>query len=256
MDLRINGINVHFEIIGTGKPILLLHGVGLDHTIWKSMAEMYASQAQFILPDLRGQGRSELGDTNHTLEQMAEDIRKLLDHLQVESVTLGGHSMGGYVALAFAEKYPDRLAALAMITSNADADSVEKREQRQKDAVAILSVGSALLAEGLSKKLSDDPEIQKISYELIARTEPAGLANTQLAIAARPDRKDVLARLNSPILLVAGNKDRIVPLEAFDRMKKANSKATAVVLPGVGHMPMLETPRTLGALLVGLSGQR
>ena len=126
MKIKVNDISMHVEIVGEGKPIVLLHGVGLDHTIWLEMAQLYQDQARFVLLDLRGEGQSETGNANHTLEQMAEDVLGVLNQLGLDQVLLGGHSMGGYIALAFAEKHPERLAGLALIASNAGSDSEEE----------------------------------------------------------------------------------------------------------------------------------
>jgi pimeloyl-ACP methyl ester carboxylesterase len=252
MKIRTNNINMEVDQVGTGKPIVLLHGVGLDHTIWLKMAQLYQDQARFILLDLRGQGQTETGNADQTLEQMAEDVWGVLDQLGLEQVLLGGHSLGGYVALAFAEKYPERLAGLAMIASNAGSDTDEKKAQRYADADAILKQGSQVLASSLSPKLSADLEIQKLTRQMIAATDPQGLANTQIAIAKRPERLNVLANLTCPILVGAGKDDQINPPAAAQAMAKANSGTHLVFIPGAGHMPMLEAPRTLGALLVSL----
>lgn len=252
--MQINLPDLEMEVVmeGNGTSAVLLHGVGLDHTIWQPMVDLYASQMQFVLPDLRGQGKTQLNQADQTIEQMAEDILALIDNLALEKIVLGGHSMGGYVALAFAEKHPERLSGLVMIATNAGADPDAKKAQRYLDAEAIRQSGSKILAASLSPKLSGDPQIQSDMYELIANTSREGLANTQIAIARRPERFQVLASLTCPILVVAGAEDKIIPLEAAQAMAKANPKAKFVVIPGVGHMPMLEAPKTLGALLLTL----
>ncbi len=252
MKIKLSDITMEVEILGEGKPIVLLHGVGLDHTIWMKMAQFYQDQARFVLVDLRGEGQTETGNANHTLEQMAEDVYILLNQLGLERVYLGGHSMGGYIALAFAEKYPEHLAGLALIATNAGSDSEEKKKQRYADADAILKQGSAILADTLSPKLSNDAQIRELTRKMIAATDPKGLANTQIAIAKRPERLNVLERLTCPILIVAGKEDQIIPVAAVKAMAAANPEAHLVFIPGAGHMPMLEAPRTLGALLITL----
>ena len=252
MKIRVSDINLNVESLGEGKPIVLLHGVGLDHTIWLEMAQLYQDQARFVVLDLRGEGKSETGNADHTLEQMADDVLGVLNQLGLEQVLLGGHSMGGYIALAFAERHPERLAGLALIATNAGRDSEEKKAQRYADAEAILKHGSHVLANSMSPKLSFDPQIQEYTRKLIAATDPQGLANTQFAIAQRPERLNVLAALACPVLIAAGKEDQIIPAAAVQVMVKVNPEAHSVFIPGAGHMPMMEAPRTLGALLVAL----
>ena len=160
MKIRVSDIDLNVESLGEGKPIVLLHGVGLDHTIWLEMAQHYQDQARFVLLDLRGEGKSETGNANHTLEQMAEDVLSVLNQLGLDQVLLGGHSMGGYIALAFAEKHPERLAGLALIASNAGNDSEEKKRQRLTAAEAILQHGTYVLANSLSPTLCSAPPFQ------------------------------------------------------------------------------------------------
>ncbi|MFZ3069877.1 MAG: alpha/beta fold hydrolase [Anaerolineaceae bacterium] len=252
MQVNLPSLRMEVEVRGKGRPAVLLHGVGLDHTIWHPMMDLFESQIQFIAPDLRGQGRTELGQADQSIEQMAEDVAALLDLLGLEKVILGGHSMGGYVALAFAEKHADRLAGLAMIATNAGKDAAEKQVQRRQDAESIMKFGSARLADSLSPKLSKDAEIQSVTHQMISGTSAQGLANAQIAIANRPERLQVLQDLGCPLLVVAGAEDMIIPLVASRAMADVNANAKLVVIPDVGHMPMMEAPDTLGALLLAL----
>lgn len=250
MKTKVNDIDLYYEIQGDGEPIMLLHGLALDSSIWKEMVELYATQAQFILLDLRGHGQSETGEADGSMEQFADDVLGLIDELGFQKVTLAGHSMGGYIALAFAEKYPERLENLIMVTSNARADDDEKRKGRLADADKALDVGSAFLAEGMAPKLSKVLDNQRRSYEIIANTAPGGVANVLRAIAFRPNRLALLEELKFPVFAIAGEEDQLMQPEVAFEMAASAKSGRVVVLPGVGHMPMLEAPLALGALLV------
>ena len=106
MFAKLNHVHMYFEEQGQGKPVILLHGLALDGSIWSDVVNLFDDQAHFVVPDLRGHGRTETGNSNGSLEQFADDLLALADHLELEKFTLVGHSMGGYVSLKFAEKYP------------------------------------------------------------------------------------------------------------------------------------------------------
>lgn len=250
MKIQLKQIALEVETLGTGKPIVLLHGLGLTHGIWQNIAGLYKEQVQFILPDLRGHGGSELGAADGTIEQYADDILELMDELGLEKVLLGGHSMGGYVALALAEKHPERVAGLVMIATNAGEDSPDRKAQRLQEVENIRAVGTAEFADALSLRLSDRSFVQAVSRDIIAKTDPEGLINAIIAISRRPDRLHVLAGFSGPLLVAAGAEDLIVPQAAARLMAHSNPHAKFVIIPEVGHMPMLAAPRTLGALLV------
>lgn len=117
-----------YEEIGHGNPLICLHGYALDHTIWLEMVEELKSDARIILPDLRGHGKSPAPEGKYSMRVMAEDVLEIMDSLRLERANIAGHSMGGYIALALAEYYPDRLSGLALVASHAYADVPEKRK--------------------------------------------------------------------------------------------------------------------------------
>ena len=256
MNAPINGTDMHFEDAGSGVPLLLLHGLGLNCTIWNPLVSLFAGQARFITPDLRGHGQTALGSGDGTLEQFADDLAALCDFLKLYRVVLAGHSMGGYIALAFLERHPQRLSGLAMVATNARADSDEKRRERLDEATQVLAQGSQVTAKSLGPKLSPDAQANVRYAAMIAECPPEGLANVQRAIALRPARLGLLSELAVPLLVIRGEKDAIAPAEAAAEMAEAAPQGCLVSLPEVGHMPMLEAPLTLGALLLTLKWKR
>ena len=255
MIAHLDDLDMYYEIHGSGKPIFLLHGLALDHSIWSEVADYYADQAQFIIPDLRGHGHTPLGNADATLEQFANDVIQLADHLGHEKFTLAGHSMGGYVALALAEAHPERLEGFVMVTSNARADSPEKREGRLGDARNVLVEGTEKVATTLIQRLMPEGELAQPDEhlcEVVLNSSPEGFANVLTAIANRPNRLAVVQSLTCPVLAIAGDKDQILPVEVAQEPAGFARQGRKVFLPGVGHMPMIEVPLTLGALLVSI----
>lgn len=247
MKLRINGFELGYEVLhGAGPALLLIHGFGLDRSIWRGVAKRHLNGYQVILPDVRGHGESATLKEPTRMAGLAEDMLRLLDVLQVERAVVGGHSMGGYITLALADQHPDRLAGVGLVTSRAAADSIEKRERRYQTIREIEARGASVVAETLSPRLSHDPSIQQQAYDIIARTQPAGLIGALQAMAERPDWIDFLPTIQVPALVVAGGKDQIVPLKEAAQMVELLPEVTYLEIPEAGHMPMLEAPDALG----------
>ena len=255
MFVHLDDLDMHYEIRGNGKPVFLLHGLALDHSIWLEMADYFGDQAQFIIPDLRGHGCTPLGNADATLEQFAKDVIRLADHLGHEQFTLAGHSMGGYIALALAETHPERLAGLAIVTSNARADTPEKRESRLEEAKRALVEGTQSIGNTLIQRMMPEGEFAQPDEhmcEVILNSSSEGFANVQSAIANRPNRLAAVSSLTSPVLAIAGGKDQLMPVEIALEVAKYARNGRKVCLPGVGHLPMIEVPFTLGALIVSM----
>lgn len=255
MFAHLKDLDMFYETRGTGKPVYLLHGLALDHSIWLEMADYFENQAQFIIPDLRGHGRTPLGNAMASLEQFAADVLQLADQLGHEQFTLAGHSMGGYIALALAEMHPERLAGLVMVTSNTRSDSPEKRESRLQDASQALVEGTQCMANTLIQRMMPDGEFAQPDEhmcEVVLNSSAEGFANVQTAIANRPNRLAVINSLTCPVMAIAGGKDQILPVDIALEPADNARHGRKVCLPGVGHMPMIEVPYTLGALIVSL----
>lgn len=255
MIAHLDDIDMFYEIRGSGKPIYLMHGLALDHSIWLEMADYYADQTQFIIPDLRGHGCTPLGNADASLEQLANDVIQLADSLGHQKFILAGHSLGGYIALALAAAHPERLAGLVTVTSHARADSPDKLESRfeqvrQAGLEGIKSMSDNLIERMMPEGESAQPD--EHMCEVVSNSSAEGFANVQLAMAKRPDRLLMLRSLSCPVLAIAGGKDRILPKEIAFEVAENARQGRAVCLPEVGHLPMLEVPYTLGALLVSM----
>lgn len=128
--VKVNGINIAYERRGRGEPLVLIHGYPLDHTTWNEIASLLENDFDLTIPDLRGMGQSDAVDKIYIIADLASDVAELLDHLKVQKAFIAGHSMGGYVALAFARAHPNRVRGLGMISSQVLADSPERKQGR------------------------------------------------------------------------------------------------------------------------------
>jgi len=230
-------------------PVVLVHGFPFDHTLWQDVVALLKDRAQLILPDLRGFGKSPSTDGVSTMRLMAEDIAALLDRLGVQKAVLAGHSMGGYISLAFAKAYPDRLAGLAMVTSQAAADTPERRQARYQLADEVKRKGVKAVVAANLERYSPDPTVRERARALMLTCPKQGVIAALKGMAERPDATEVLAGLHVPGVIIAGEADVIVSPEKAREMAQMLSKGWAVMVPGGGHMPMYEAPQIVAGAI-------
>lgn len=249
------GIVVAYEEAGVGEPIVLLHGFCGSRLYWEETLPYLAEYGRVIAPDLRGHGSSAVAgaEDRYGMENLADDVAALMDELNVPKISLFGHSLGGYAALAFAEKYPERLNALGLVHSTAFPDGEQAKENRLKAVETIRSQGVAPFVDGLVPKLfapqhrDSRPEWVGKAKEIGYETSAEGAVGCALGMRARPDRVSVLERLKLPVLLLAGEADEVIPPDK--RFPVSGDNVTAVTLKGVGHMGMMEDPQATAACI-------
>jgi len=242
--VNVNGIYIAYSRRGSGKPLVLVHGYPLDHTIWNEVVPLLENDFDLILPDLRGFGQSDAVESPYKIADMASDIAGLLDHLDIEQTAIAGHSMGGYVALAFARAYSERVLGLGLVASQAPADPPERKQGRYDAAAEIMKTGVNPVADSMPVKLSPDERVQAYAQKLIAAQRPTGLAGALKAMAERDDSTATLSGFQFPVVLVHGEADELIPIQRAQEIKTAIPSATFIELPNVGHMPMMEDPQT------------
>ena len=247
--VKVNGINMAYERRGRGEPLVLIHGYPLDRTTWNEVASLLETYFDLIIPDLRGMGQSDTMDKTYTTTDLASDIAGLLDHLKIQKVFIAGHSMGGYVALAFARAYPNRVRGLGMISSQVLADPPERKEGRYKTAKDVAEKGISVVVDSMTTKLSSDVRVQLFVRDVMQRQKPMGVIGSLKAMAERPDSSDLFKSFKFPIVIVHGDVDALIPVERGREMKAALPAAYYAELQGACHMSMMENPKaTVNAL--------
>lgn len=238
-----------YTSLGKGPAVILIHGFCEDQTIWSDYAQQLSANYQVIVTDLPGFGKSspEFGEAVN-MEYYARRVHEVLELVLKpdERVTFIGHSLGGYVALAFAELYPERLNGFALFHSTAYSDNEEKKQSRDKVAQYIQDKGvpaftdnfvEPLFHAGNRTRLAKEIESVKAQARL---TSKEGAVAATLAMKARPDRTTVLKDSKVPVLFIAGKKDTSIPLETSKEQFYFPAKSLVYVLDNVGHMGMLE----------------
>ncbi|MGM0873870.1 MAG: alpha/beta fold hydrolase [Bacillota bacterium] len=239
---------------GIGHCVVLIHGFCGNHNYWKYIVPHLRKKNRVLTIDLRGHGDSSTPKNDYEIADMAEDIAILLNSLQIDRTTLIGHSLGGYISLAFAEKYPEKLSGLSLVHSTSYPDTDEGKANRDKGIQRITNEGIVpfvndlvpkLFSEKNSKELSNQVDFVKyIGY----KTSDFGAIGALEAMKNRPDQNEVLKGLQVPVLLVAGSEDQIIPLDRAFSAEKMNINRT--VIEDCGHMSMLEQPDKLSEVLI------
>lgn len=261
MTLTIDGRRIGYDDSGgAGVPVVLLHGFPLDRTVWDEQLDaLTAAGARVIRVDLRGCGESEPSDGPALMEALAGDVAGVLDALQVERAALVGHSIGGYVALAFFRMYEERVSGLALIASHVAEDAA--RNPNADPAQRELAAGRDDLASRLEREGTMDAAVESYlpryfapsayreredlverARDIMQRQDARGCAQLVRGMKERLDSHDLLEDVRVPALVIAGAQDAYLNPETLRRIASAIAGAEFVQLDGVGHLPTFEAP--------------
>ncbi len=234
---------IHYQITGQGTPMLLLHGFLENSTMWDALIPELAKKYQVITIDLLGHGNTDCLGYVHSMETMAKAVRTVLDQEKIAPTILVGHSMGGYVGLALAEHFPERIASLILLNTTAMADSPERKLNRERGiqvvkknphAYTSMAIGNLFAAKNRDRYAD---QITVIKTEA-AKTPLQGIVAAQEGMKLRPDRTAILQEFSGTKLLIAGKKD---PVLSHDQ-SVIESKITNTPLLSLdcGHMAHVE----------------
>lgn len=244
---------IAYSVIGTGKPIILLHGFGEEANIWNSQVAFLKDKFQLIIPDLPGSGQSDMID-DMSMEGMAEVIKAIIETesenplAEERRVVFIGHSMGGYITLAFVEKYPQHISAFGLFHSSAFADSEEKKASRRKGIEFIQEHGAFEFLKTATPNLfspkTKDENLSLIDKQIarLNNFSPTALVSYYKAMMNRPDRTVILRQATVPVLFIMGKYDVAVPIEDCLKQCHLPEKSYIHILRQSGHMGMLEEP--------------
>ena len=243
---------LYVEEFGQGTPLTLLHGYPLDLRLWADVVPILQQNCRVITPDLRGHGQSPAPKGPYSMREMAEDVVAMLDVLGVEQTYVAGHSMGGYVAIALARYFPERILGLALTASHAYADSVEKKQARLNSIAQMKAEGIRQVFSIMSDKLTYNKRIAERVQAIIAGANIEGAMGISAAMAERLDSIELLERFKKPVLIIAGTEDQIVPIETSRKMVQEIKTNRFIEIAGAGHVPMLDQPEKTAESLLSL----
>jgi pimeloyl-ACP methyl ester carboxylesterase len=250
----IHDATLFYRDLGSGEPVVLLHGFAEDGAVWEPVLQGLSANIRLLIPDLPGSGRSQLAAVT-TIESMAAAVKAILDKEGIERCILVGHSMGGYIALAFAEAYPERLLAFGFFHSTAYADTEEKKAGRARSIAFIREHGAAPFIRQSTPSLfapetrEDRPGLVEDMISRYCGFSADALAAYLEAMMQRLDRVSVLARSGVPVLFIIGEKDQVVlPEQALSQVAVPALSYLHILLKA-GHMGMLEEPAAGAAII-------
>ena len=251
-----NGVDLFYCDLGSGTPVLFIHGFPLTGGIWNYQAEALRSRARVIVPDLRGFGRSAVTPGPYSMDLFAHDMKCLLDELGIGKAVLAGISMGGYISFAFYRLFPSRVQALVLLDTKAGADSEEGKKGRIELARRVRSGEIEKIADEWAQRLFAPQTIKTRSglvstvRDAIARSSPEAIANASLAMMERPDSTPLLSGISCPVLIMVGEEDRLTPVNETRLMASHIKDARLEVIKGAGHLACLEEPDQVNSIIM------
>jgi pimeloyl-ACP methyl ester carboxylesterase len=257
LEQKINGIVLYEEGPSRGLPIIFIHGFPFSHAMWEPQRLLLSKTHRVISYDVRGHGKSQVGDGQYHLEFFVDDLTMVMDHLKIRQAVLCGLSMGGYIALRAVERYPDRFSGLILCDTKSQADSNEAKVNRARAIRTVKKEGVGPFADKFVKTvlcentLQTKPALVKFVLDLIGGNSVLGISGTLLALAARTDATQALAKMALPTLILVGKEDKLTPPSASESMLKLFPRATMHVIPEAGHMSNLENPSVFNDHMLG-----
>jgi len=257
MEVPHRGLHLAYDDVGTGLPVVLLHAFPFDREMWRPQhGPLSAEDFRVLAPDFPGFGQSTSGNGEFTIDDAADVIADFLTSLKIDRAVIGGLSMGGYVAMAFARKHPSHVAALILADTRAAADDETAREGRNKAIAAVKANGPAAFGESMLPKLLSE-QTQKTTSRVVEfvrklatrQTAPAVIA----ALLALRDRADAVASLESipvPTLILVGEFDAVTPPLAAARLAAHIKGSELAHIPEAGHLSNVENPDVFNAAVI------
>ena len=245
--VKLSDTTIAYVDKGEGEVVVLLHGFCGSFGYWENVIPELSKSYRVIALDLPGHGESDSDIKDCSIENYADIIKALLDQLRIQKITMFGHSLGGYITLAFAEKYSGSLNGFSLVHSTAFPDSDEAKKGRVANVEKVNNEGIEVLIDGLGPKLFSPDNVEqdyvKAAKEIGYLTSPQGAVCALTAMKNRIDRNHVLNTTQLPVLLIAGEQDQIIPVEKTFSVSRDNIQQK--IVKNSGHMSMYENPQDL-----------
>lgn len=261
MKAIVNGMTVGYTDQGNGTPLVFIHAFPLSKTMWQPQVDALQDTYRVITIDLGGHGESDIVLWNDTLDDYAKNVICLLDHLEIAQAVFVGLSMGGYTLFSIYRNYANRVKALVLADTRAQADSEEGKAGRRSMAQVAFKEEAPAIADIMLPKLlapstiEHRPEIVEQVRQMILQTSTAGIVVDLVAMAARPDSTDLLSTITCPTLVIVGEDDQATPVAESQYMAQRIPGTTLVTIPQAGHLSNFEQPAAFNQALESFLGK-
>lgn len=239
-------MNISYTDSGKGMPLILIHAFPTDKNLWTPQRKELKKYFRIITLDLSGFGQSAPVDGQAiTMTEYADEVNQLLEQLDIQKAIIGGESMGGYVALAFLEKYPNKIEGLILSDTQAIPDTPEAKTKRELSALDVLENGPSKFIESfMPKALSpSSSEDTKFFLRTMLEKQPAQSYSSALrGMALRNDTSQLLANTTLPILIISGEEDMVIDKQQSQNMHALAKNSSLVIIKNAGHLSSLEQP--------------
>jgi pimeloyl-ACP methyl ester carboxylesterase len=246
--LNFNNAEINYTVSGSGSLIVLLHGFVESLHIWNELIPVLNKKYKTIAVDLPGHGQSGLYSNDISIDIMAEAVHEVLNQEDAKDVFMVGHSMGGYVTMAYSELYPEKLNGICLFHSSALADTEEKKEDRLRAVEAVkrdhkdftVSLVSKLFREGNEQKYVNEA---KQLREIAGNTSSEAVIASLHAMRNRPERSPILSKIKFPVLFIWGKADNALDFNSIFPQAKLPAISHILVLAKAGHLGFIEAKR-------------
>jgi len=246
---------IFYEVLGSGPPVVLLHPFPANHEFWLPAAQALVSRYQLLLPDLRGHGESGVGEGPATMDKHAADLVAVLDQEHIRRAVLVGVSIGGYVLFEFWRKSADRVAALVLSNTKAQADTAEGRAMRLEAASRVMEQGTEPFLESMLPKLLGEttrrtrPDLVQGALGMMQKMSPEDVAMVQRGMAERRDSVEILGTMKVSTLVLTGDEDVLTGVGDAQLIERHIPGSQMKVVAKAGHYSPWERPAEVGKIL-------
>ena len=253
--VRSGDAEISYQQMGSGPDVVLLHPFPANHEVWMQVAEALAPRYRLLMPDLRGHGESQAGEGPATMQKHAEDIVRLCQDAGVRRAVFAGVSIGGYVLFEFWRRYRERVSALILSDTRAQADTPEGRASRLAAAADVTKRGVEPFVESMIPKLlgqstqASRPDLVEAARRMMRKSTPAGISAAQRGMAERPDSAATLATIDVPTLVLVGEEDTLTPVADAEFLRFHIRGSQLRILTRAGHYSPLENAEACTAVI-------